>query len=360
MARFPSRFAGLSERQARFVLLAFAAVVLASALLSLGGQTAPASSFGDGRGDLVLYQTIIDRLRHGEDYYPVVADELRNGGYALRPVLNFRLPTLATFLAFVPHIVALVMLRLLAAAVVLAWFARLRQSGMRAPHAILAGVVAATGVGLAFNDSALVWHEMWAGLLIALSLAVHGKRTWGWSVALGLCAVLIRELALPLPLIMMALAARERRLMEAGAWLGVVVAFGAAMAVHMTMAAQQLVASDPANGWTAVGGWGFILSTAKWNLLLTAAPMWVNATLVPCAVLGLAGWVDRSAGKALLVTAAWLAAFLFLGRPDNHYWGLMYAPLLALGAALFIPAFVTLVRVAALFPRRPTVIAQDA
>jgi len=352
MAAFPSRFAGLSQRQARLVLLAFVLAVLASVAFSFGGDSAPASKMGEGRGDLALYQTIVDRLKGGENYYPVVADELRSGGYALRPALNFRLPTLASLLAALPPVAALVLLRLLAVAVVVAWFARLRASGMRLSHAVAAGAVLSTGVGLAFSDAALVWHEMWAGLLVAFAIAVYGNRMWGFSVGLALCAVLIRELALPLPLIMMAFAARERRFTEAAAWLGVVAAFGLAMAVHMQIAAQQLLASDPANSWTAIGGWGFILSTARWNIFLLQAPAWLNALLVPCAMVGLVGWSNRAGARALILAAAWLTAFLFLGRPDNHYWGLMYAPLLALGIALLVPSCLSLLKAAVLFPER--------
>jgi hypothetical protein len=344
MATAPSRFAVLTRGQARLVLLAFALAMLAGVLIGLSAG-APKNGV-EGSSDLSLYRAIVERMQHGETYYPVAASELRERGYALRPGLNFRLPTLASLLAMLPAFVSLLLLRTLAAGVVIAWVARFRRDGMRWPHALAAGAVLFTGVGFAFSEAALVWHEVWAGLLVALALAVHGRRTWGFSAALALCAVLIRELALPLPVVMLVLAVRERRFREATAWLGVLLAFTTALSAHLHLAAQQLLPSDPANGWTAFGGWGFILATAHWNLLLSAAPAWLAALFLPTAIVGLAGWNDRVGGRALLALSVWLVAFLVLGRPDNHYWGLMYAPLLALGCVFAPPSLMALLRAA--------------
>jgi hypothetical protein len=360
MASFSSRFVALTKGQARLVLLALALAVLGGVLISFAIPISANRPASNG-SDLHLYQTIVERLRHGEAYYPVAAEELRNGGYALRPAVNFRLPTLATFIAAVPEALALTLLRTIATLVVLAWTLRLWRTGVRALHALAAGAILFSGVGLAYSEPALIWHEVWAGLLVALALAVHGRRTWGICVALVLCAVLIRELALPLPLILMVLAARERRLLEAAVWLGVVAVFGAAMAVHMHMAALQTLSTDGANAWAAAGGWRFILSTATWNLFLSGMPLWLLAILTPLAILGLAGWNDRAAGRGFLALALWLCAFLFFGRPDNSYWGLMYAPLLALGFALSLPSCLALLSAATLertdgasqLPRQP-------
>ena len=351
MAIAPSRFAGLSTGHARLVLLAFAFVMLAGVLLSF--STATSKDGVEGANDLSLYRAVIERMKHGESYYPVAASELREHSYALRPALNFRLPTLATLLALLPGFAGLLLLRTLAASVVIAWVARFRRDGMRWPHATAAGAVLFTGVGLAVSEAALVWHEVWSGLLTALALAVHGRRTWGVSVGLALCAVLIRELALPLPLIMLALSVRERRLGEAAAWLSVILAFLAALSAHLFFATQQLLASDPANGWVAIGGWGFILATAKWNLLLSTAPTWLNALIVPTAIIGLAGLNERAGGRALAALCSWLVVFFFLGRPDNHYWGLIYAPLLALGCVFAAPSLLALIQTALPAPDRP-------
>lgn len=67
------------------------------------------------------------------------------------------------------------LLRTLAAGVVIAWVVRFRSGGMRLAHALAAGVVVL----------ALVWHEVWSGLLIALALAVSGPRTLGGELRAG-------------------------------------------------------------------------------------------------------------------------------------------------------------------------------
>jgi hypothetical protein len=232
--------------------------------------------------------------------------------------------------------------------VIVAWVMRFRRAGLSWLHALAGGAILFTGVGLAFSEAALVWHEVWAGLLVALALALHGPRSWGFSVALALCAVLIRELALPLPIIMLALAARERRFTEAAAWAGVCITFVIAMAVHLHVAAQQILPGDGANSWTAFGGWGFVLSTARWNLLLVRMPLWLNAIIVPMAIIGLGGWKTDAGARAGLALALWLGAFLILGRPDNSYWGLMYAPLLAVGCVAAPASILALLRAAGL------------
>ncbi len=38
--------------------------------------------------------------------------------------------------------------------------------------------------------------------------------------------------------------------------------------------------------------------------------------------------------RAALVLGGYIVSFLFVGRPNTSYWGLLYAPLLAIGLAL--------------------------
>jgi hypothetical protein len=51
-------------------------------------------------------------------------------------------------------------------------------------------------------------------------------------------------------------------------------------------------------------------------------------------VIGLAGAEDARARRAAVIVAGYLAGFLVVGRPDNYYWGLLYAPLLPVGFLL--------------------------
>jgi hypothetical protein len=181
-----------------------------------------------------------------------------------------------------------------------------------------------------------------------LSLALWRPGRWGWSVAIGLLAVLTRELALPYLAAMAFMAWREHRLREAAAWACAIALFGAAMLVHAHLVLQQIAAADPGSEWLSSGGWAFVLSTARWNALFLVSPAWLVAIAVPLALVGLAGWAHPVGARMALTAGAYVGAFLVLGRPDNFYWGLMYAPFLALGLLFAWPALRDLWQAAAM------------
>jgi hypothetical protein len=85
--------------------------------------------------------------------------------------------------------------------------------------------------------------------------------------------------------------------------------------------------------WLAVGGLTFIVATAQVHAFLLELPQWVTAIYLPCALLGLAGWSDPAGRRILWTVAAYLGLFFFVGKAVNQYWGLLVAPLLAIGAA---------------------------
>ena len=63
-------------------------------------------------------------------------------------------------------------------------------------------------------------------------------------------------------------------------------------------------------------------------------PAWVAAVATPLALLGWAAWSDGYAKRVACMLGLWLAAFLLIGRPDNAYWGFLFAPILPVGLAL--------------------------
>jgi hypothetical protein len=212
---------------------------------------------------------------------------------------------------------------------------------------IIAGlllIAIASGSFLGLVSNALHWHELWAGLFAMMALGLYSPRLWWLSAICALCAVLIRELALPLPVIMGALALWNRRWREAAGWAAVILAFGIVLSVHLNTASQHIRPDDLANSWSALGGWNFVVSTARWNFVLIESPAWVRAIIVPLALLGLAGWKDAIGLRAALLAAAWACAFMIVGRADNHYWGMIYSPLIAIGLALSPFSLIALVR----------------
>ena len=163
------------------------------------------------------------------------------------------------------------------------------------------------------------------------------------SLALGLLAALTRELAAPYLLVMIAMAWRDGERREAMAWAGALVVVGAALFVHAGAVGAQVRPGDLASqGWLKIGGWPFALQTLKWNAFLIAAPEWLVALIAPLALLGLAMWRGGIGDRLALTVFGYLAAFVFVGRAQNHYWGLLIAPLWPLGLLLAPKALLVL------------------
>ena len=162
----------------------------------------------------------------------------------------------------------------------------------------------------------------------------QGAGAWGASLAVGLLAALLRELAAPYLLVMALFALLEGRRGEAAAWAAALAAFAVALAVHAHAVGQVTTPADlHSPGWLGLGGWPFVLSTARWTALTALGPPWVAALLLPAAGLGLLAMPGPLGRRAAAVALGYMAGFLVVGRADNAYWGLLVAPLWPLGLA---------------------------
>lgn len=102
--------------------------------------------------------------------------------------------------------------------------------------------------------------------------------------------------------------------------------------IRESLCNRLLTDSDRMNEtWISCGGWSFVLSTSKWTLLTFFTPWWIDIVLLPLMLIGLLGWRGPVGTRLAMISALYVLAFLIAGRPDNSYWGLMYAPLLPLG-----------------------------
>ena len=313
------------------------ALACALALLVLAGVTggvlptraAPVS----GPTDIGLYQHAIQAARHPAGYYAEVTAEQRREGYPLRPFLTVRPPALSFLLAPLPGEGARrLLLGLLGLAVLGAWTLRLGAEGFKRLPLAVALLALSTGLMSVAASQAYAMHETWAGLLIALSLALRRPERWGWSLAVGLLAALIRELAAPYLVVMAMMAFVERRPREGFAWLAGVVVFAAALAAHAHAVSLYVLPTDAHSaGWLSLGGWPFLLHALEWNALLAAGPVWLAIVLAPLALLGVASWRGPLGARLGLIVLGYVAGLLVLGRPENVYWGLMIVPLLSLG-----------------------------
>ncbi len=355
----PSRFAALSTTQAR-IGLALLALLLLSTLLALATPGPPAVSHDPARRaqdqtDVVLYESIVDGVRHGGSYYPVAADALRMGNYPMRPFVTFRLPTLAMVQAALPPLATTILLYALAAATALAWFARLRPAFSRGPPLIVAMALLGGGMIAFVQPDLAAFHEIWAGLFVALSLALRRSENWLPAVAFGLVAVLIRETAglyLALMLVFALLGGHRR---EASGWAGAILILALVLALHAHAVAQVVRPLDPASpGWAGHLGFGFFVRTMTISTALGIVPIWFAAPLVGLALFGWAAWRDELGLRVLTLLSGYAAVLAIFGRTDTFYWGLLVAPVMLVGLAFALDGVRDLIA-AALDKRRITV-----
>jgi hypothetical protein len=353
----PSRFARWPQSRAILALVLLALVELAGvgpALLSHSEQAPPQAAQSDAAparydADLVLYERIVEAIRHGQDYYTAAANELRAAGYPMRPFVAFRPPFLAEALASLSPFAAVALLRGLVAATILVWAVRLRSATGAASAWAIGCLLVASSVVLFGQAQYLTVHEIWAGLLVALSLALRRPKYWIAAVLLGLLALLIRELALPYVAAMAAAALWERRWREACGWAAAIALFAAALAHHAAAVSAVVSAGDRVSpGWSHKGDLQYFFAAVWQTGPLRSAPAIASAALTPLALLGWAGWRAPIATRGFAVMVGYAAMLTFFGRADNFYWALLFTPLLMAGLVFAPRSLVELVAAARL------------
>jgi len=330
----------------RQVAQALLMLVLLLIVIGLTSRSAGIEEPDRDAGDMALGQRIIDEMRAGEDYYSAANHVLRmHGSYASRPFVNFRLPVLATVSSLFPdNFIPQLMLLVLSIAVLAAWTHEIiRRAGLAL--GLLGGGFLLFGVANATTPGAFLSHDLWAGLLIALSLW-YSPRNWKASVACGLAALSIREHAVIFVLVMAVLAWLQGHRREAVAWTAGIAISALYIMHHADLASQYVKPDDPARSWMTLGGWAFVVSTGRWTLLTMFAPSSVSAILTPVALLGLAAYPGRIGERMVATVLSYVVVFMFIGTPDYWYWGQIYAPLLAVGLACSVPALRNLLRCA--------------
>jgi hypothetical protein len=319
----PSRWATMSRPAARAVLALLALV----SLLALTALSVPG-----GQADSAFYAAIVEGVRHGGDYYAVAADALRAGGYPLAPFVAFRLPTLAVIEAAVPSFAVMTMLYLLAAAVAATWYGRLAPSLKTRGARTMVAVLLFASLAPILRPSFALLPESWAGLFIALSLAVRRPGHAIDAIAFGLAAATIRETAALYLVVMAVFALSERQRREALGWalalaiLAIILLFHA----HAVAGVVKPLDNDTV-AWTGWLGFGAFVSAAVSNSALTWIPLWLGAPIVAIALFGWTTWRDPLALRALATIALVAAMIAIFGQPDTPHWALLVTPLLLPG-----------------------------
>ena len=331
----PSRYATLSPGAARLALAALAALLLAALLALVTPDPTASGAGGDrGPGDLALYAAIVDGVRAGGNYYAVAADALRTGGYPLRPFVTFRLPTLAVVQAGLPPPLIGALLYALAAGAIVAWHLRLRAALRRPLARVVALLLFAAGALAGWQAQLAGFHEIWAGLLIALSLARWRPERWGEAVGWALVAAVIRETAVLYLVVMTAAAWRAGDRRQAVAWAAALAVVALVLAAHAHAVAQVVRPPDPASpGWAGLLGPGYVVRAIRASTALAPLPLAIAAPAVGLALFGWTAWADPLAPRAAATAWAYAALLAVAGRLDTFYWALLVAPVLLMGLA---------------------------
>jgi hypothetical protein len=183
----------------------------------------------------------------------------------------------------------------------------------------------------------VAFHEVWAGLLIALSLARYRPDRWEEAVGWALAAALIRETAALYLVVMALLAWRDGARREVIGWAVALGVLAAVIAAHAHAVSQVVRVGDPASpGWAGLLGPGFPVRTWHASTALSLLPLALAAPLVALALAGWTAWTAPVASRAAATLGAYAVLLAVAGRLDTFYWGLLTAPVLLIGLAFAV------------------------
>lgn len=355
-AVLPDRFAGCPRYIACAVLVGFTLLLALATLTArqapppdrgaIAAADAPVVAGPDGQDDdLQLYRRIAERVAQGENYYDVAYSEQRARNFPVRPGLAVRPPTLAFIAAALGPNGLLVAAAALAMALAVTWWRLIGSDSVIADKRVLAMLLLLIGAAMGLKAPYLYLHEVWAGLLLALSFGLHRPGRWmGSWLAAGL-ALAIREHALPFVLLMGAMAAWRRDWREVAAWTVLTVLFVAGMALHLAEASQHILPSDRESpSWLVLRGLGGWTSNLVLSSVLHLLPLKLAAPLSLVPLLGWAAWRGPVGLFGALLHAGYGMLFMLAGRDNNFYWALVVIPTWFVGLVLVPRALTSLSR----------------
>lgn len=200
--------------------------------------------------------------------------------------------------------------------------------------------------GWEFYPEPAYFPEIWCGLLISVSLSLYCRGNWVWGAAAGFTALLVRELALPYCLAMVAIACMHRGWKEIVAWLWFLTVYAAYFLIHYYQVREHgaILSVRHALGWVVFGTTSAVLSASRMNFLLLVLPQWSACVFLPLSVLGVVGMSSPRTIRIKVTALLYVALLGVLGKRGNYYWGWLLSPLLAIGICWSPLAVVDLVR----------------
>jgi hypothetical protein len=309
--------------RARAALALGALGVVGVSALAQPGPTLPAD-VRTGASDVAMFQSVIDTMRGGGPYYATMADALQRGHYPVGQSFNWRTPLLLSALASVPTMVGTAV----AAGLCVALLSVTVVVMARQPRAAAATVVLMqSGVLMTIAvPESHVMGELWAGLLIGLSVCAYIRKRPVTGMFLGVFALFVRELSAPYCVVCTIAAIASRRWREVAGWCGGTLLYISYYTWHVLHIHPHQLSSDvtPASSWLACGGLQCLLSKLQWHAWLMLAPRWASVLAL---LLVLAGIGYRKTPAHVRITSAvYVMFFLVAGKAFNQYWGMMAWP----------------------------------
>ena len=290
-----SNYARLSPWQARAVLIAL--VLFIGFSLWKAPTPPPLCDLREESttsGDVFLYLSEIKRIHAGENYYQVAAQELVAQGYPTASVFNWRTPLPMWLIGNLPDPLC-ARLILIAAGItmlLMAFEAAAREQPNIYRLALPLAVLLSGPMLPCFQSDVFVLSEVWAGIMIALSLCAYGVNLRFLGATMALTALFLRELALPYCVLGVALALWQRRPKESTVYIVGLIGWAVFYGLHCWKVSHLITATAEAHrqGWIRFGGLTFIIAITQMNSCLVLLPVWLTVIYFALSMLGLAGW----------------------------------------------------------------------
>jgi hypothetical protein len=319
-------------------LLTFAtSITLSPDRFNVAAASATAAASAERMSDTKLYKRIVDSVGRGENYYVAALREHRQHNFPLKPSVTVRLPTLAWMAATLGANFTQMAMFGLIALVTLSWMVALRSIADPVLRSVVFSVIVLSSMVLV-SATPLIFHETWAGVLIAASIALRRPDQYVASIVTGLSAVLFRELALPYLIMMALFAAHARSWRETGGWCSAIAIAGVCFYVHAATVTAMLQPDDLASqGWNGLGGWAFFVSAVQETNPIGLLPTWCAQLVVPLSLFGWMAWRSPYGLRVSGFLLGYAVALMVFARIENTYWALLVSPLLLAGLG-FVPA----------------------
>lgn len=286
--------------------------------------------------DMDLYRQVHTAVAQGENYYVVALQGNREFDFPTKPFVTVRTPVMAWGAALWGDLGWRIIAVILWVANALAWLFVLGGHVARRERDAAVTLSMLSGAAV-FIPEVAVSHELQAGLLISLALALSATRLWIAALVAAMLGIAIRELAAPFLLAWAAVALVAGRRRE---FVGVLVAsmlVALGLWLHAQGVAEQRLPDDMISpGWKGLFGPSLPLYGIHVTTLLQVLPLWVAG---PLGVLPLLGWTalgGRTGALATLWFAGFIAAVAIFARQENFYWMGLFVPAYGVGLA-FVP-----------------------